>query len=58
LELPPAFLTLYQLTTLGIYHEEKQKNKNHDYQKQEQQTNKMLDAMYLIGKKTNEILSL
>lgn len=33
-------------TTLGIYHEEKQKNKNHDYQKQEQQTNKMLDAMY------------
>jgi len=24
-ELPPAFLTLYQLTTLGIYHEEKTK---------------------------------
>ena len=45
-------------TTLGIYHEEKQKNKNHDYQKQEQQTNKMLDAMYWSEKKTNEILSL
>ena len=35
----------------------KQKNKNHDYQKQEQQTNKMLDAMYW-SEKTNEILSL
>ena len=29
----------------------KKKNKNHDYQKQEQQTNKMLDAMYWSEKK-------
>ena len=43
-------------TTLGIYHEEKQKDKNHDYQnKNNNKQNVRRDV--LIGK-TNEILSL